>query len=99
KGAGPYGMTGTPGGDVWYASLAGDHIARIDTLSGEATVVDPPRKGVGPRRIWSDCKGVLWVSFWNLGAIGRYDPAATTCTTYPMPQSKSGTYSISVDHR
>ena len=75
KGAGPYGMTGTPGGDVWYASLAGDHIARIDTASGEATVVDPPRKGVGPRRIWSDSKGVLWVSFWNAGAIGRYDPA------------------------
>jgi virginiamycin B lyase len=99
KGAGPYGMTGTPGGDVWYASLAGDHIARIDTSSGEATVVDPPRKGVGPRRIWSDSKGVLWVSFWNAGAIGRYDPAAKTWTIYPMPQSKSGTYSIYVDDR
>jgi virginiamycin B lyase len=99
KGAGPYGMTGTPGGDVWYASLAGDHIARIDTASGEATVVDPPRKGVGPRRIWSDSKGVLWVSFWNAGAIGRYDPAAKTWTIYPMPQSKWGTYSIYVDDK
>src|SRR5262245_21035210 len=99
KGAGPYGMTGTPGGDVWYASLAGDHIARIDTASGEATVVDPPRKGVGPSRIWSDSKGVLWVSFWYAGAIGRYDPAAKTWAIYPMPQSKSGTYSIYVDDR
>jgi len=99
KGAGPYGMTGTPGGDVWYASLAGDHIARIDTASGEATVVDPPRKGVGPRRIWSDSKGVLWVSFWNAGAIGRYDPATKAWATYPLPQSKSGAYSIYVDDR
>ncbi len=30
--------------------------------------------GVGPRRIWSDSKGVLWVSFWNSGEVGRYDP-------------------------
>ena len=86
-------------GDIWYASLAGDHIARVDPASGEATVVDPPRKGVGPRRIWSNSKGVLWVSFWHGGAIGRYDPAARTWTTYPMPQSRSGTYSIYVDDK
>jgi virginiamycin B lyase len=62
-------------------------------------VVDPPRKGVGPRRVWSDSKGVLWVSFWNAGAIGRYDPAAKTWTTYTMPQSRSGTYSVYVDDK
>src|SRR5882672_2544937 len=70
KGYGPYGIATTPSGDVWYASLAGDHIARIDTASGAVTVVEPPKAGVGPRRIWSDSKGVLWVSFWNTGAIG-----------------------------
>src|ERR687887_2153856 len=45
KGFGPYGIATTPAGDVWYASLAGDHIAKIDVTSGDATVVDPPRKG------------------------------------------------------
>jgi virginiamycin B lyase len=99
KGAGPYGITVTPAGEVWYASLAGDHIAHIDRTSGAATVVDPPRKGVGPRRIWSDSKGMLWASFWHGGGIGRYDPAAKTWTTYPMPQSKSGTYAVYVDDR
>ena len=59
KGRGTYGITVTPQGDIWYASLAGDHIARVDTVSGEATVVEPPRKGVGPRRIWSDSKGIV----------------------------------------
>jgi virginiamycin B lyase len=97
RGRGPYGITVTPAGEVWYASLAGDHIARVDRATGEATVVDPPRKGVGPRRIWSDSKGLLWVSFWHSGGIGRYDPAAKTWTTYTMPQSKSGTYSVYVD--
>ena len=76
KGVGPYGITTTPNGDVWYASLAGDHIAKIDTVSGDALMVPPPKPGVGPRRIWSDSKGLLWVSFWNTGEVGRYDPIA-----------------------
>ena len=99
KGRGPYGITLTPAGEIWYASLAGDHIARVDTASGEPTVIEPPRKGVGPRRIWSDSKGMLWVSFWHGGGIGRYDPATKIWTTYPMPESKSGTYSVYVDDK
>src|SRR5712691_5097111 len=67
KGFGPYGITSTPSGEVWYASLAGDHIARIDTTTGAATVIEPPRPGVGPRRVWSDSKGIVWVSLWNAG--------------------------------
>ena len=31
RGRGTYGMTITPKGDIWYASLAGNHIAKIDT--------------------------------------------------------------------
>ena len=81
KGRGPYGITLTPAGEIWYASLAGDHIARVDTASGEPTVIEPPRKGVGPRRIWSDSKGMLWVSFWHGGGIGRYDPATKIWTS------------------
>src|SRR3546814_7755975 len=38
RGRGPYGIATTPSGQVWYASLAGNHIARIDMESGKATV-------------------------------------------------------------
>ena len=54
---GSYGITTTPNGDVWFASLAGDFIGKIDTATGGVTVVDPPRKGSGPRRIWSELEG------------------------------------------
>src|SRR5215831_3815791 len=87
KGPGPYGIAATPSGDVWYASLAGDHIAKIDTATGAVTAVEPPKPGVGPRRIWSDSKGMLWVSFWHAGAIGRYDPATKAWATYTKPLS------------
>ncbi len=99
RGRGSYGIAVTPAGDIWYASLAGDYIGRIDRATGDVTVVDPPRKGAGPRRIWSDSKGMLWSSFWHAGGVGRYDPATKTWTHYPMPQSKSGTYSVYVDDK
>jgi virginiamycin B lyase len=99
KGNGPYGIATTPSGEVWYASLAGDHIARIDTATGAVTVVDPPAPNVGPRRIWSDSKGVLWVSFWHAGELARYDPAAKTWKTWALPKSKSGCYSVFVDDK
>jgi len=99
KGYGPYGIATTPSGEVWYASLAGDHIARIDTATGNVTVVDPPKPNVGPRRIWSDSKGLLWVSFWHSGELARYDPAARTWKTWMLPRSRSGCYSVFVDDK
>lgn len=99
RGVGPYGITSTPSGEIWYASLAGDHIARIDAVSGEASVVEPPRKGVGPRRIWSDSKGALWVSFWNSGEVGRYEPASKTWKVWPLPGVSRGCYAVYVDDK
>ena len=49
---GPYGIQTTPDGTVYYASLAGSYIARIDAASGEAAVIQPPTKGQGARRVW-----------------------------------------------
>jgi virginiamycin B lyase len=99
KGVGPYGITTTPNGDVWYASLAGDHIAKIDTVSGDALVVAPPKPGVGPRRIWSDSKGSLWVSFWNSGEVGRYEPVGKVWRVWALPKSKEGCYAVYVDDK
>jgi virginiamycin B lyase len=62
RGAGPYGITSTPKGEVFYASLAGSHIAKIDTTTGEATPIDSPTARQGARRVWSDSTGKIWVS-------------------------------------
>ena len=97
KGAGPYGITTAPNGEVWYASLAGDHIAKIDTVSGDALIVPPPKPGVGPRRIWSDSKGMLWVSFWHTGEVARYDPNAKAWKVWALPKSGAGCYAVYVD--
>ena len=99
KGRGPYGIATTPSGDVWYVSLAGNYLAKINPANGAAMVVEPPTEGAGPRRVWSDSKGILWVSLWNAGALGRYDPAAKSWKTYPLPKSTAGCYSVYVDDK
>ena len=81
---------------MYYASLAGNHIARIDVETGEATVIEPPTKDQGARRVWSDSKGRIWVSYWNTGHVGMYDPAARAWKEWKLP-GNAHTYSVWVD--
>lgn len=99
RGRGPYGITTTPSGDVWYASLAGSHIAKVDLDTGEATIVEPPTPNQGARRIWSDSRGRLWVSEWNSGNVSVHDPADGSWRTWKLPGEAPKTYSVYVDER
>lgn len=99
NGAGPYGITITPGGDVYYASLAGNYIARIDKATGAAHVIVPPTPYAGPRRIWSDSKGSLWVSEWTAGKLGAYDPATERWREWRLPGDGPHAYAVYVDER
>lgn len=96
RGYGPYGITATPDGGVYYASLAGNHIAKIDTATGKSTPIDPPTKSQGARRVWSDSKGNVWVSYWSTGMLGRYDPKAGAWKEWSLPNNAS-TYAVYVD--
>lgn len=99
RGRGPYGIATTPSGEVYYASLAGSHIARIDTTTGAATVVEPPTPGQGARRVWSDRGGRIWVSEWNAGRVGVYDPGTRQWREWPLPGSAPRAYAVFVDDR
>ncbi|HEY1327184.1 MAG TPA: SMP-30/gluconolactonase/LRE family protein [Casimicrobiaceae bacterium] len=96
RGSGPYGITTTPAGRVFYASLAGNHIAEIDVDSGNATVIEPPTSGQGARRVWSDSKGRVFVSYWNTGQVGMYDPATRAWREWKLPGAAHA-YSVWVD--
>ncbi len=95
RGRGPYGIATTPDGVVYYASLAGSHIARVDLDTGAATVIEPPTKGQGARRVWSDSQGRIWVSEWNSGNVSRYDPRTNTWKTWKLPGDKPRAYAVS----
>lgn len=95
-GAGPYGMTITPSGDIYYASLAGSHIGRIDVETGKVSVIAPPTPNQGARRVWSDSKGNVWVSYWNTGQVARYDPATGSWREWTLP-GRAHAYAVWVD--
>ncbi|HEU4382065.1 MAG TPA: SMP-30/gluconolactonase/LRE family protein [Anaeromyxobacteraceae bacterium] len=99
RGSGPYGIATTPKGSVFYASLAGDHIARIDVATGEATAIDPPTPDQGARRVWSDSKGRIWVSEWNSGQVSVHDPAAGTWRQWKLPGESPRAYAVYVDEK
>ena len=96
RGRGPYGITATPKGEIYYVSLAGNHLAHIDTRTGTATVIEPPTPRQGARRVWSDSKGRLWISEWVSGQVSMYDPASRQWKAW-KPSDQSQIYSVYVD--
>ncbi|HEY0877906.1 MAG TPA: lyase [Zeimonas sp.] len=99
RGRGPYGICATPKGDVWWCSLAGSFIARIDRATGDSTVVDPPTKNQGARRVWSDSRGRLWVSEWNSGNLSMHDPSDGSWRAWKLPGEAPRAYAVYVDER
>jgi virginiamycin B lyase len=97
RGRGPYGITTTPAGDVYYASLAGNYVGRINLETGAATVLEPPTPNQGARRVWSDSLGQIWVSEWNAGQVARYNPANGQWREWPMPGPNPSAYAVYVD--
>jgi len=97
QGRGPYGIAATPDGVIYYASLAGSHIAVIDPATDEALVLEPPTPQQGARRVWSDSQGRIWVSEWNTGQLSRYDPATGNWQAWPLPGDAPRAYAVYVD--
>ena len=99
RGEGPYGITTTPAGEVYYASLAGSYLGRIDVRTGKATVLRPPTSGQGARRAWSDSRGRIWISEWNAGKVGMYDPRSKRWREWRVPGANPMIYAVYVDER
>ena len=97
EGRGPYGITATPDGKIYYASLAGSYLGHVDTETGEATVLEPPTPEQGARRVWSDSEGNIWVSEWNSGQVSRYAPASGDWRTWKLPGDDPKAYAVYVD--
>jgi virginiamycin B lyase len=97
RGRGPYGITVTPDGAVYYASLAGSYVGRIDPQTGEATVLELPTSSQGARRVWSDSQGRVWVSEWNAGQVAVYDPTNDSWQEWTLPGNGPQAYAVYVD--
>lgn len=99
EGRGPYGIDDTPDGEIWYVSLAGSHLAKVNRDDGSTTVFKPPHEGAGLRRVWADSAGDLWISGWNSGKLYRYQPRRNEWTSFDLPGEAPKAYAVYVDER
>jgi virginiamycin B lyase len=97
RGTGPYGITATPDGEIFYASLGGSYLAAVDRATGDVRVIEPPTAGAGVRRAWSDSSGRIWISEWNVGQVARYDPETDAWQEWPLPGDDPHAYAVYVD--
>ena len=71
------------------------HVAAVE-FRAHIMVVRPPTRAQGARRIWSDSRGKLWVSYWNTGQVGRYDPTDGSWREWKLP-GDARAYAVWVD--
>jgi virginiamycin B lyase len=63
------------------------------------TVLSPPTGGQGARRVWSDSRARIWVSEWNVGKLGMYDPTTRRWGEWRLPGVNPQPYAVYVDNR
>ena len=97
RGRGPYGIAATPTGDIYFASLAGSYVGRVNTETGEITVLEPPTPDQGARRVWADSAGRIWVSEWNAGQVAVFDPKTNAWREWRLPGHSPQAYAVYVD--
>ena len=97
RGRGPYGITATPDGGIYYASLANSYLGRVDPQTNEAIVLEPPTNNQGARRVWSDSQGRIWVSEWNAGQVAVYNPKDNSWKEWKLPGDAPQAYAVYVD--
>ena len=97
RGAGPYGITTTPSGAVYFASLAGSYLGRVDAARFTVRVLQPPTRDQGARRAWSDSNGRIWVSEWNAGKVAVYAPTTGRWREWRLPGATPMPYAVYVD--
>lgn len=96
RGRGPYGITATPTGEVFFASLAGSYVGSV-VGPGDVAVLEPPTSDQGARRVWTDSTGAIWVSEWDGGNVSRYQPDTGVWDTWPLPGDDPAAYAVYVD--
>ena len=92
-----YGISTTTNGTVYYSSLAGNYVARIDLESGNSSVLEPPTADQGARRVWPDSQGRIWVSEWNAGKLAVYNPITREWKEWRLSGENPMPYAVYVD--
>lgn len=88
-GSSPHGVIVGPDGAPWVTDSGLNAIVRVDAATSEVKTFRPPPPNVNLNTATFDrSKGRIWVSEWNAGQVGVYDPSARQWKRRPSPRSR-----------
>jgi streptogramin lyase len=97
---GPRRMGTDKGGDVlWVGNSWGQSLTRIDTKTGEATIVPMPDPTMQPYHVAVDSHHNVWGDLWTNDRIYRFDPSTNKWTLFELPVHGSEIRHISLLER
>jgi streptogramin lyase len=70
---------------LWVGNSWGASLARINTKTGDTTIVPFPDKTMQPYHIAVDNKHNVWGNLWTSDQIVKFDPTANKWTTFELP--------------
>jgi virginiamycin B lyase len=111
QGSAPHGVIVGSDEVPWITDGGLNAIVRVDPTTknvtvfplpentGNATVINPLTADQGARRVWSDSTGRLWITEWNAGTLGMYDPVTKKWKEWKLPGQNPQPYAICVDDK
>lgn len=70
---------------LWVGNSWGASLARIDTRTGQTSIVPFPDPAYQPYHIAVDGRHAVWGNLWTADRIVRYDPATGQWTMFDLP--------------
>jgi virginiamycin B lyase len=70
---------------LWVGNSWGASLAKINTRTGETSIVPFPDKTMQPYHIAVDNNHNVWGNLWTSDQIVKFDPAANKWTTFELP--------------
>ena len=70
---------------LWVGNSWGATLARIDTKTGQTSIIPFPDPAYQPYHIAVDTNHNVWGNLWTADRIAKYDPAAAKWTLFDLP--------------
>ena len=70
---------------LWVGNSWGASLAKINTKTGDATIIPFPDKTMQPYHIAVDSNHNVWGNLWTSDQIVKFDPGANKWTTFELP--------------
>lgn len=85
-------------GNIWFTSLGGDPVRKLNAKTGEFTEYVIRAGGAGLYGITRDpANGRIWYAGLGIGEVGYIDPRTGSITRFPTPTPNSGPRRVHLD--